>query len=120
MTYVVDDTGSVVVERPFGFDGAACGGGDDQPRVVEIVVPAGTFERLQRGEDVAVMPAEIRLRPHPQGARGSGGPAARQAPATADAAPRGATPRDVAPVVSEFGHGGGAGEGGHDGVRPDP
>jgi plastocyanin len=44
---------------------AGCGGdgGDsgDEGRVVEIVVPLGTQERLDRGEDVVVMPAELRF-----------------------------------------------------------
>jgi hypothetical protein len=39
---------------------AGCGGdGSDEGRVVEIVVPRGTQERLDRGEDVVVMPAEL-------------------------------------------------------------
>jgi hypothetical protein len=43
---------------------AGCGGdgGDSgEGRVVEIVVPLGTQERLDRGEDVVVMPAELRF-----------------------------------------------------------
>jgi plastocyanin len=42
---------------------AGCGGdeGSDGGRVVEIVVPLGTQERLDRGEDVVVMPAELRF-----------------------------------------------------------
>lgn len=41
---------------------AGCGGDDaDEGRVVEIVVPLGTQERLDRGEDVVVMPAELRF-----------------------------------------------------------
>lgn len=38
-----------------------CGDVDDEEQVVEIVVPAGTTDRLARGEDVAVMPAELQL-----------------------------------------------------------
>ena len=38
-----------------------CGGGDEEGRVVEIVVPLGTQERLDRGEDVVVMPAVLRF-----------------------------------------------------------
>jgi plastocyanin len=33
-----------------------------EARVTEIVVPAGTQARLERGETVVVMPAELRLR----------------------------------------------------------
>ncbi len=41
---------------------AGCGDdGSDEGRVVEIVVPLGTQERLDRGEDVVVMPAELRF-----------------------------------------------------------
>lgn len=41
---------------------AACGGGgDDAGEVREIVVPLGTQERLDRGEDVVVMPSELRF-----------------------------------------------------------
>ena len=41
---------------------AGCGDdADDEGRVVEIVVPLGTQERLDRGEDVVVMPAELRF-----------------------------------------------------------
>jgi hypothetical protein len=41
---------------------AGCGGdGGDEGRVVEIVVPLGTQERLDRGEEVVVMPAELRF-----------------------------------------------------------
>jgi hypothetical protein len=44
---------------------AGCGGDDgsdeEEGRVVEIVVPLGTQERLDRGEDVVVMPAELRF-----------------------------------------------------------
>lgn len=42
---------------------AGCGGdtSDEEGRVVEIVVPLGTQERLDRGEDVVVMPAELRF-----------------------------------------------------------
>lgn len=42
---------------------AACGGdGDDAGEVREIVVPLGTRERLDRGEDVVIMPSELRFR----------------------------------------------------------
>jgi plastocyanin len=40
---------------------AGCGGGDDAGEVREIVVPLGTQERLDRGEDVVVMPSELRF-----------------------------------------------------------
>lgn len=36
-------------------------GDTDEAEVVEIVVPAGTADRLARGEDVAIMPAELQL-----------------------------------------------------------
>ena len=36
-------------------------GDDDPPRTVEVVVPAGTQERLDAGEPVVVMPARIDL-----------------------------------------------------------
>lgn len=41
----------------------ACGGdgGGDAGEVREIVVPLGTQERLDRGEDVVVMPSELRF-----------------------------------------------------------
>lgn len=41
-----------------GLGPVACSG-DDPPRVQEIVVPLGTADKLQRGEVVAVMPAEM-------------------------------------------------------------
>lgn len=37
-------------------------GGDRQPETLEIVVPAGTQQRLTAGEDVEVMPARLELR----------------------------------------------------------
>jgi hypothetical protein len=40
---------------------AGCAG-DPPPRTVEIVVPAGTQERLSAGETVEVMPARLDLR----------------------------------------------------------
>jgi hypothetical protein len=43
--------------------GVLAGCGDDrQPQTVEVVVPAGTQDRLDAGETVAVMPALIELR----------------------------------------------------------
>lgn len=39
----------------------SCRADDDAGRVVEIVVPDGTQARLDRGEDVVVMPAELRF-----------------------------------------------------------
>ena len=39
----------------------ACGD-DPPPQTVEIVVPAGTQERLFAGEEVVVMPARLELR----------------------------------------------------------
>jgi plastocyanin len=35
---------------------------DPQPQTVEIVVPAGTQDRLAAGEEVVVMPARLELR----------------------------------------------------------
>jgi hypothetical protein len=40
---------------------AGCGG-DREPQTVEVVVPAGTQDRLDAGEVVDVMPARIELR----------------------------------------------------------
>ena len=40
---------------------AGCAG-DPPPRTVEIVVPAGTQERLSAGETVEIMPARLDLR----------------------------------------------------------
>lgn len=39
----------------------ACGD-DREPQTVEVVVPAGTQDRLDAGEEVDVMPARIELR----------------------------------------------------------
>lgn len=39
----------------------ACGDVGDDPQVVELVVPAGTADRLAAGEDVVVLPAELKL-----------------------------------------------------------
>ncbi|MGD9997796.1 MAG: hypothetical protein AB7R77_17015 [Ilumatobacteraceae bacterium] len=42
---------------------AACGDSTNRtPKVVEIVVPAGTQDRLDRGETVDVMPAKLEFR----------------------------------------------------------
>lgn len=41
---------------------AACGGGDDDAQVHEFVVPAGTADRIEAGETVAVMPAELEFK----------------------------------------------------------
>jgi hypothetical protein len=44
---------------------AACGGDDSsgaKPKVVEIIVPAGTQDKLDRGEIVDVMPALLEFR----------------------------------------------------------
>jgi plastocyanin len=41
---------------------AACGDVTPAARVVELVVPAGTQERLDRGEAVVVMPARLEVR----------------------------------------------------------
>jgi hypothetical protein len=40
----------------------ACGADDRAPQTIEIVVPAGTQERLDRGETVEIMPARLELR----------------------------------------------------------
>jgi plastocyanin len=41
---------------------AGCGAtGSPDTTVQEIVVPLGTMEKLERGEDVAVMPTELRF-----------------------------------------------------------
>lgn len=40
----------------------ACGETKPEPEVLEIVVPAGTAERLARGEEVRVMPSVLRFR----------------------------------------------------------
>ena len=37
----------------------ACGSDEPEPRTIEIVVPAGTGERLAAGEKVVVMPARL-------------------------------------------------------------
>lgn len=39
-----------------------CGGDERQPQTVEVVVPAGTQDRLDAGETVTVMPALVELR----------------------------------------------------------
>jgi hypothetical protein len=45
-----------------GLLAAGCGAtGSPERTVQEIVVPLGTMERLERGEDVAVMPTELRF-----------------------------------------------------------
>jgi plastocyanin len=41
---------------------AACGDTEREPQVQEIVIPYGTMERLGRGEDVVVMPAELQFK----------------------------------------------------------
>jgi hypothetical protein len=43
------------------FAATACGS-DRQPQTVEIVVPAGTQQRLDAGERVEVMPAVLEMR----------------------------------------------------------
>jgi hypothetical protein len=40
----------------------ACAGADREPRTIEIVVPAGTQQRLDAGERVEIMPARLELR----------------------------------------------------------
>lgn len=40
---------------------AACGSDEATPRTIEVVVPAGTGERLLAGEDVEIMPARLEL-----------------------------------------------------------
>jgi hypothetical protein len=49
-----------------GMAGVSCGGSDGAsghaPKVVEIVIPAGTQEKLNRGELVDVMPAELNFK----------------------------------------------------------
>lgn len=44
-----------------GAAGLAGCGDDDGPRIVEVVVPAGTQDRLDAGESVTVMPGRIDL-----------------------------------------------------------
>lgn len=45
-----------------GAAGTLAGCGEDrQPQIVEVVVPAGTQDRLDAGEAVVVMPARIEL-----------------------------------------------------------
>jgi hypothetical protein len=47
-----------------GLAVASCGGDEanTEPQVVDIVVPAGTQDRLDRGEPVDVMPARLEFR----------------------------------------------------------
>jgi plastocyanin len=40
----------------------ACSSDEHTPQTIEIVVPAGTQDRVTRGEDVDVMPARLELR----------------------------------------------------------
>lgn len=55
----------VLLVPSLGVTAIACGGdGEAKPKadVVEIVVPAGTQDKLDRGELVDVMPAELNFR----------------------------------------------------------
>lgn len=52
--------GAVVVAVVMTVTTAACSAGRG-PHELELVVPFGTTERLARGEDVEVMPAELRF-----------------------------------------------------------
>jgi hypothetical protein len=51
----------VVLVLVLGLGSAACGDTDGRTTTRELVVPAGTMERLSRGEDVTVMPSVMRF-----------------------------------------------------------
>lgn len=56
---------AAVVILASGLAAVSCGGDrarNTTPQVVEIVVPAGTQDKLDRGEIVDVMPAELHFR----------------------------------------------------------
>lgn len=56
---------SIVLVSTLAMTTASCGGDGGAkaaPQVVEIVVPAGTQDKLNRGEFVDVMPAELNFK----------------------------------------------------------
>jgi hypothetical protein len=52
---------SLLVAAAMGLAVAGTGCGDEDPQVVELVVPSGTADRLAEGEEVVVLPAELHL-----------------------------------------------------------
>ena len=53
---------ALAVAVVLALSAGACGSGERPGEVVEIVVPAGTMDRLNAGENVDVMPRRLELR----------------------------------------------------------
>ena len=65
----------------------ACSAEKPEPKTIEIIVPAGSRDRMRAGEYVVVMPAKLEMRvggTEFEGGAGCGlGPSAAKAPSTA-------------------------------------